>query len=536
MHILPSRILAAICCLMLLVLTSCMRVTTGTKHSCAILSNGSVKCWGYNANGELGLGDTKTRGTEGKEMGSNLPVIDLGINTDNTKYTAYWLSAGDSHTCAILSDESLKCWGKNDKGQLGLGDQLSRGDASNEMGNYLPKVNLGVGKTAKYVSAGVSHTCAILNDDTLKCWGDNTSGKLGNGNEIALLAPSASIISFDNEHTVLAVSAGISHTCAILDDHSVRCWGNNASGQLGMGNSTPLNAPSASAVSLGIGRSAFQISSRGDYSCVILDDGSAKCWGNNSVGQLGQNDEKSTLPSIGTSPDQMGDNLPAIVIGTGRTAIEITTANYAGNTCVILDDRTVKCWGTNTYFQLGTGTIFNSNKGDDAGEIAGLSPVQLGTGLGVEQISFGAAHVCVVLGEYTIKCWGWGQSGQLGNGSGINRGSSLMGDDLPAANLSEPLALTATAATRTPTRSLTRTASLTKTITKTPTQSNTPTSTKTRTVTKTRTLSRTATATQTASNTRTLTKTRTSSNTRTLTKTRTSTRTRTATPTITPTH
>jgi len=90
---------------------SAMQITTGLSHSCAILSDGNIKCWGYNANGELGLGDTTTRGTDADDMGANLPIIDLGIGSDGVKHTAKAVSAGDAHTCAILNDDSLKCWG-----------------------------------------------------------------------------------------------------------------------------------------------------------------------------------------------------------------------------------------------------------------------------------------------------------------------------------------------------------------------------------------------------------------------------------------
>ena len=388
-----------------------MQITTGLSHSCAILTDGAVKCWGYNTNGELGLGDTASRGTDSNDMGANLPVIDLGSGSDGVKYTAKAVSAGDAHTCAILNDDSLKCWGLNASGQLGIGNLLSQGDARNEMGNFLPKVNLGTGKTAKLVSAGVSHTCAILNDDSLKCWGANASGQLGYGNNVALTSPNATSIAFDAGRTVRAVSAGISHSCVILDDASVHCWGNNASGQLGLENDTNVNAPISTAVNLGkdqteVPITAVQLNSRGDHSCAILTDGSVKCWGNNVNGQLGQNTDLSSLPTIGKYVDQMGNNLPAIFLGEGRTAIAVTTSNlaqsgssYFGNTCVILDDYTVKCWGANAMFQLGRGTgPITSSIGVSPGQMTALLPISLGTGLNAMQISLGAQHVCAVLG------------------------------------------------------------------------------------------------------------------------------------------
>jgi len=516
---------------------SSMQITTGLSHSCAILTDGNMKCWGYNANGELGLGDTSSRGTDSDDMGPSLPIIDLGSGSDGAKYTAKAVSAGDAHTCAILNDDSLKCWGLNASGQLGIGNLLSKGDALNEMGNSLPIVNLGTGKTAKFVSAGVAHTCAILNDDSLKCWGANASGQLGYGNDVALTAPSGTSVAFDAGRTVRAVSAGIAHTCVILDDASVRCWGNNASGQLGLENDTNVNAPSSTAVNLGkdqseVALTAAHISSRGDHSCVILTDGSAKCWGNNGKGQLGQNTDNSYLPTIGKFADQMGNNLPAISLGDGRTALAITTSNlaqagtlYFGNTCVILDDYTVKCWGANAMFQLGRGIIDDSSIGDDPAEMAALVPISLGTGLNAMQISLGAQHVCAVLGSYTIKCWGWVGRGQLGQGRFINWGSCCMGDTLPATNLNDPVAVTATAVSSL----LTTTATMSSTVTPTRTASVTATPSRTRTYTKTRTSSPTRTYTKTPSNTRTASRTRTPSNTRTATPTRTPTRTRTST-------
>jgi len=448
-----------------------MHITTGYAHSCAILNDGSIKCWGYNANGELGLGNTVSRGRSDGDMGVNLPVVNVGTHSNGTRYTAKSLSAGNSHTCAILDDESVKCWGLNTYGQLGLGDAQNRGDAVNEMGNNLPKIDLGLGKTAKAISAGTDHTCAILNDDTLKCWGYNVDGQLGYGNDTTLLAPSGATVQFAVGRSVRQVSAGIAHTCVILDDNTVHCWGNNGDGQLGMEHADSLDAPTVNAINLGTGRTAVQISSRGNHSCVVLDDGNAKCWGDNFKGQLGQNDEKSGMATIGKYTNQMGDYLTPIELGAGRTAAVIGTSNLAeyggqrfGHTCLILDDASVKCWGTNTFFQLGTGIINTTSIGDAVGEMGTLAAIQLGSGLTVANVSLGAAHTCAVLGGYTIKCWGWGALGQLGNESWINRGSCCMGDLLPAANVNDPLAQTATAVvllltprTATPTATATRT-------------------------------------------------------------------------------
>jgi alpha-tubulin suppressor-like RCC1 family protein len=140
------------------------------------LNDGSVKCWGENNYGQLGQGNTIQRGDGSGEMGDALAPVNLG-----TGKTATAISAGGDHTCALLNDNSVKCWGNNAGGQLGLGDTNARGDGPDEMGDKLPPVNLGTGKTATAIAAGIGYTCALLNDGSVKCWGNNAGGQLGQG-------------------------------------------------------------------------------------------------------------------------------------------------------------------------------------------------------------------------------------------------------------------------------------------------------------------------------------------------------------------
>jgi len=477
--------------------SNALQVAAGGDHTCAIQTNGSVKCWGSNWAGQLGYGDMRQRGDEPGQMGTNLPIVDLGPNT------ATQISAGAAHTCVILNDSTLKCWGLNDHNQLGYGDSINHGDDSNEMGINLPVINLGTTQTARTVSAGVYHTCAILSDYTLKCWGNNANGQLGYGDNVSLDTPSASPVDLGSGHTAVAVSAGLAHTCAILNDATVRCWGDNTYGQLGMGNITPLTAPSATAVDLG-NHIAMLISSRGNHTCVVLEDFTAKCWGYNNVGQLGLGDTYNR----GDDTGEMGTDLPTINLGSGRTARAIVTSPRSdlGYTCALLDDASVKCWGENGFGQLGQGDY--SNRGVTSTEMTNLNAVDVGTNQTVASISIGAAHSCVVLLSTNIKCWGFGAIGRLGSGNWqtIGRDPNQMGDNLPQVDLDGVVATaTPTTETSTPSDTPTLTETITPVETRTPTQTRTPSKTltpsksltpsKTFTRSKTPTKSRTRTAT-----------------------------------------
>jgi alpha-tubulin suppressor-like RCC1 family protein len=151
-------------------------IAAGTYHTCALLNDASLKCWGGNVSGQLGLGDTTNRGDGAGEMGDSLPPVSLGAGK-----TTVALAAGTNHTCALLNDASLKCWGSNGSGQLGLGVSTDHGDGAGEMGDNLYAITLGAGKTAVALAVGYYHTCALLNDASLKCWGQNDFGQLGIG-------------------------------------------------------------------------------------------------------------------------------------------------------------------------------------------------------------------------------------------------------------------------------------------------------------------------------------------------------------------
>jgi alpha-tubulin suppressor-like RCC1 family protein len=292
-------------------------VSAGGYNTCAILDDKSVKCWGYNNEGQLGLGDTNHRGYASGEMGDDLPAVDLGTGRSATA-----ISVGrQSHACAILDDKSLKCWGNNYYGELGLGDRNHRGDASGEMGDDLPAVDLGTGRSATAISAGDIHTCAILDDKSVKCWGYNGQGQLGlgdtrkRGNDSGEMGENLPAVDLGTGRSAMAISAGGYHTCAILDDKSVKCWGSNNEGQLGLGDTSKRGNDSGemgeNLPAVDLGRVATAISAGGYHTCAILDDKSVKCWGSNYMGELGLGDTNHR----GDASGEMGENLPAVDLG-----------------------------------------------------------------------------------------------------------------------------------------------------------------------------------------------------------------------------
>jgi len=348
-------------------------------YACAFLDDKSLKCWGYNGGGQLGLGDINNRGDAPGEMGDNLPAVDLG-----TGRTATAIFCKYSQTCALLDDKSVKCWGNNYNGQLGLGDTNNRGDAPGEMGDNLPAVDLGTGRTATAIFCTYSHACALLDNKSVKCWGSNYNGQLGlgdtnnRGDAPGEMGDNLPAVDLGTGRTATAISIGGSHACALLDNKSVKCWGSNYNGQLGLGDTNYRgDAPgemgdNLPAVDLGTGRTATAISTGGSHTCALLDDKSVKCWGYNYNGELGLGDTNNR----GDAPGEMGDNLPAVDLGTGRMATAIL--NDGSRTCALLDNKSVKCWGYNYSGQLGLGDT--NNRGDAPGEMGDYLPaVDLGS-------------------------------------------------------------------------------------------------------------------------------------------------------------
>jgi alpha-tubulin suppressor-like RCC1 family protein len=398
---------------------SVVSLSTFDSFTCALLDDASIKCWGEAA---PGYGDSADRGDQpSTEMGTSLSAIALG-----TGRTAKSVAVGSGHACAVLDDATLKCWGDNTHGQLGLGDTNARGRESGQMGDMLPAIAVGTNRTVVQVSAGFFHTCALLDDATVKCWGDNSQGQLGLGDtaprgEAGTDTPDKLTPIDLGGHTAKRIAAGSFHTCAILDDDGVKCWGANAHGELGLGDTNARGdaagemGASLPEVSLGVGRTVKTLRAGGaatfGHTCAILDDATTKCWGANAFGELGLGDANSR----GDAANEMGANLPAIDLGAGRTSKAIAIG--ARDTCAALDDGTVKCWGANDDGELGQGDA--KARGAAPNQLgAALAAIDLGAGATVSDVAMGAAHACATLPNGKLKCWGAGLHGRIGFGTG----------------------------------------------------------------------------------------------------------------------
>lgn len=423
------------------------RVATGTWHTCAILADGRVKCWGDNSYGELGLGDTDNRGDASGEMGNTLPAVDLGGVAPNV-FKAVAVAAGTSHTCALLDTGDVKCWGMGSV--LGQGDTMPRGYVPGQMGNALAPINLGTSRRAVAITAGYWSTCALLDTGDVKCWGFGDSGALGHGDTATLgdgpgeMGDALLRIDLGLGRTAIAIASVGYHTCAILDDGHVKCWGLGAGGQLGNGSTGNVGdqpgemGDALATVDLGTNRIAIALASgsSANHSCALLDDGTIKCWGSNEFGQLGLGD---TIDR-GSLPGQMGDALPAVSLGSGRTAIAVSAGNY--ETCAVLDDRSAKCWGRDGWGVLGQG--YGMDRGGWPGSMGdALAPIALGTGRTATAVTVsGFYYVCASLDNHQLKCWGRNLMGSLGLGDTVVRGDTpeSMGDGLPYVDLGTTIA------------------------------------------------------------------------------------------------
>jgi cysteine-rich repeat protein len=396
-------------------------------HSCAVGANGSVRCWGYNGHGALGLGDTVDRGSAVNQMGASLPAVQIDSN-----HKAQTVAVGQSFSCALLEGGSVKCWGHNEDGELGQGTSDDRGDDAGEMGDNLKAVDLGPSHTARAIGAGNFHACALLDDNTVKCWGYNAYGQLGLGHTHSIgdqpgeLGAALPAVPLGSNRFAKAIALGRFHTCALLDDASVKCWGSNESGELGnddthnLGDQVDELGDNLKPVDLGAGHGAHAITAGDSFTCALLDDATVKCWGDNSYGELGLGD--LTARGLPTGP---------LELGTGRSAQSIAAGAHA--VCAILDDNTVKCWGEGP---LGVGDSYTY--GDEAKEMGDYLPVvDLGQNAHATQITVGQSYMCAFLNSGVIKCWGLNGEGELGLGSRLTVGDAAgeMGDKLPAVNL-----------------------------------------------------------------------------------------------------
>lgn len=372
-----------------------LSVNAGNDHTCAVLTDNSLRCWGRGEWGQIG--------NSAACSSANPLAVSLGSGRTARAAALGGYNGGNSeHTCVLLDDNTVKCFGTGIYGQLGTG--------TDEILLTPTLVNFS-GGSAKAIAAGSHHTCAIKQNDALECWGDNSVSQLGIGSQGGESLTPVSV-NLGPGKKAKAVALGHGHSCAILDDDSLKCWGSDSWGQLG-DDSQNLMMTSPVSVDLGAGRTAKAIGLGETHTCAILDDDSVKCWGSNYKGQLGDGttDQRFTPVSVG--------------LGVGRTAKAITLGQTF--TCAILDDNSIKCWGSNEFGQLGNVYGLPDTYRNYA------DTVDLGTGLTATQIDAGESHVCAVLNDSSLKCWGKNHHGQLGQGEfGTPRGDDQyeMGNNL----------------------------------------------------------------------------------------------------------
>lgn len=362
----------------------CLRVSLPQRmsmHTCIHLDNGEVYCWGFNNDGQLG------NGFRGANVAQPAPVFDLE--------KAAAIATGDYHTCAVLQDGRAACWGKNDAGQLGTGNQQDL----NLPGIVLDADGEPLTGVVQLVLTDAS-TCARIEGGGVKCWGANRHGRLGRGKvEADLPADDRADWVVDPSQPaaplqgVVDLTAGGFHVCAALEDGSAVCWGANSNGQLGgppKGSAQEAPAPVHGLTDV------VKIRAGGHRTCALHADGGVSCWGQNLMGQVG---DGSTTERLEPVP------IPGL-----SQVVEMSFGPNHG--CALREDGSAACWGFNNFGQLGDGTTTQRPEPVALLRGEGREPFS-----GLKGLAAGAAHTCVVTENDAVLCWGMNHAGQVGDGT-----------------------------------------------------------------------------------------------------------------------
>ena len=341
-------------------------VSAGLDKTCAVLLDGTIKCWGYNNFSSIGNGNTNER-------------IFRNPTRVRTIKNAISLSVGRDFACALLDDGRVRCWGVNQFGQLGDGRQSSE--------SAIPVTVRGI-TNAISISAGFEHACAVLSNGRIKCWGRNTNGILGNGN--LLIQEVYTPITVVGINNAKSITTGGDHSCALLHNGRVKCWGINYYGQLGNDFISPTAHPTTV---IGV-NNVFSLHAGYDHTCAGIGKGKLKCWGSNIYGQMGN----GTSTPFGISYEK-----PIIVEGIKSV---ISTGDGGIHECAVLTTGRIKCWGANYEHQAAS---VNRSIIEMPMTVIGIT--------NATSVSTGSQHTCAVLAKQTLVCWGNNDYGQLGDGT-----------------------------------------------------------------------------------------------------------------------
>jgi alpha-tubulin suppressor-like RCC1 family protein len=286
------------------------------------------------------------------------------------------ISAGLYSTCVLLSNETVKCWGDNMYGQLG--------DAT-ETNSLTPVSVQGLNDAVSISAQAGYHACAVLADGRAQCWGSNYGGDFGNGSGV----DSSSIKTVQGLSSIASISTGANYTCAVLTDGTVYCWGQTPDGT--GGSTTPARVPLSDVVSIQTGD---------DDVCALRADGTVYCWGDNVSGQIGDGTTADALSPV-SSPTEVAGLHDAVAIAVGQ-----------GQACAIITDGTAVCWGDNTHGELGVGTV--TSGGPPYGS---ATPVAVPGLTGVRALALAGDYSCALLSQGSVACWGDNEDGTLGNGT-----------------------------------------------------------------------------------------------------------------------
>ena len=350
------------------------QIATGRLHTCALLQSGNVRCWGLGSDGQLGYGGRENIGddetpaefhqrllTAGQEAGAN---VELGA-------PAVQIVAGATHNCALLEGGAVRCWGHSLFGQLGYGGKQSVGD-NETVGEFHARrleqghatgANVDVGGSVTQLAAGLNHTCALLSSGAVRCWGGGARGQLGYGNTRGIghepgESPSsarAGDVQIGTNEPVVKLIAGGNQTCVILQSGGLRCWGGNASRQLGYTHAVNVgDKQTPAAADLGVSPVGLvsDVVTGTTHSCAVKVDGTVRCWGATGNGRLGcgggSGGKVCERPNI-----SVVQSLDINLLAVGESIVQLAAGN--GHTCALLESGLIRCWGRGDWAQLGYG-------------------------------------------------------------------------------------------------------------------------------------------------------------------------------------